>query len=434
MMHLLRLFTTVGLLGLAVMTTPAHAAEGELGQWLRAEALPSLAETLTRHPRFRGETLEIGPLQDGAPARYGTRLTRELERDIRQALLDVPGIRLRPRQGTATVCSSADGIYLGIAVRALHGNRFEVALRFLDRVENLWITGSGALWEGPLTTGQRQAWAQAEAAPGDMIPPLDDTRAVSARLLAELDCLEQRAQRLPELPWRLEPPEDAHLNAVAADLQRRAPGRFTPDADATPLRLAVDPDGRHVSLIGPHAALASVAVRNAAAPLPAVPPGMTAEPAAPAPLGMLAVDAQAVAPTGICTRTRGGRCLEASVQADMPAWSWVFVTFERNGQHRVQLVDCNANATTARTTRTLRFALARDIDDAPVGVYALATGSPAMAMHVARAFTGACERPADPRWIDELDQLASHPEVTWQAHQVSDDETSAWAAADGRRY
>ncbi len=398
------------LLVIVMVSGTAQASAQTLANWLEREAIAEIAETLSRHPRFRGEEIEIGPLHDGVPGAEGTELGAWIEQRITEALLDVPGVQLRSR--SAGCPEDAADVYLGIAIDAAPGGRFHVALRFIDRVEGTWISGVGASWEGYLSRAQREALAARDAVPAPAPAELTDTARIADRMARDLICRARHPGALPPAPWRIEPGRDTRLNALAAELGRRLPKYLSTAGDATPLVLEFDADSGRINLSSGAAILASIAVSTAAMRHPST--GQGDVPARSR--GVPHLEVREVAPQGVCQDIHAGRCLLVTVRAADEVHSRLLLTYRRRGEHRLRVVDC---AGSRHGARRLRIAIDQAIDAAPISVYLLASDDPASSEALDRVLgEGRCDQAADDRWIARIADLDERTALTWQRVQI----------------
>lgn len=190
-------------------STPAAWANGStttsLNTWVSKVAGPELAQTLSRHPKFKGRPLHIG----GFSGEQTSPLANQLQLAIRQQLTDyvlsVRDIKMLPAQDTQcylrrpqsqTTLRSGNELYIGIAVaQATLGqsnNRYLVRIRAFDPSDGHWVGGISLRWQGRLTSTQQKAYRQSitNIEPGSIQAPfrsLSD-RGVIATLQQQLDC------------------------------------------------------------------------------------------------------------------------------------------------------------------------------------------------------------------------------------------------------
>ena len=141
-----------------------------LEAWFDDELEPYLADTLTTHPRFRGEPLAVAVMRGDEPQSAPDSLSRALALRLTRFLQSTPGVNLIWEGGrSAGDCIRREDAHYAVAVDLQQSGpgSHRLAVRALDREEGLWVTGFGREWNGRLTRGQyarsRQAAATAES-------------------------------------------------------------------------------------------------------------------------------------------------------------------------------------------------------------------------------------------------------------------------------
>lgn len=141
-----------------------------LEAWFDDELEPYLADTLTSHPRFRGEPLTVAVMRGDEPQSAPDSLSRALSLRLTRFLQSTPGVNLIWEGGrSAGDCIRREDAHYVLAVDLQQSGpgSHRLAVRALDREEGLWVTGFGKEWNGRLTRGQyarsRQAAATAES-------------------------------------------------------------------------------------------------------------------------------------------------------------------------------------------------------------------------------------------------------------------------------
>jgi hypothetical protein len=444
---------------------------GELGRWIDESVAPELAETLSRHPRFDGQTVRLVTLVSGAPAGAGNALGRAVERRLRQRLLAVDGVRLAadaPRSGCRAPRPVDYLVRLELSPDGGRSARLNVAV--VDVAEAVWVSGISYQWQGRLSAAERRAMRQPVSATnagsaGSPIP-VGDAEAVATALEAELTCLLPR-----DLSGALfvEVPDDDALAGVALALKRKlmvAPlAAITADRGQADWLLSVEgepgsADPRELGLVLRNATgaqpqrVAAVFVAGMAAderlaaraPTPAGPavdpeprtprPRPSADVAAPAPpyssdaasLELLStLRLEPAAREGICDsrRARVNSCVEIGFEVHRPAFLLVLSTQD----HRVVDAPCAAPERSASGSRRFRVRLppgSYAVDQADTGpdagFYVLATTNRRVAERLQQALAtapGQCGT-ADGdtgRWLAGLAaQLERHAsDVSWRA-------------------
>ena len=155
------------LLAMATTGVAADARGATLMTWVDQELAPYVATQLTRHPRFKGETVVFVALDEGTPAPVTDSLTLELRDRLVDALVDVPGVTIGWRSGHgaagrngafADCTRDAVHYYFGLQLTRLIDGRHRVTLRALDAADRSWVTGTGKTWQGRLTRAEKQAY------------------------------------------------------------------------------------------------------------------------------------------------------------------------------------------------------------------------------------------------------------------------------------
>lgn len=180
------------LVSLAVRADPA--LDGDLGQWLDDAVAPALAESLSQHPRFQGQTIRLATVTPDSAARTSHALAEALSRRLRQRLLGVAGVRLavaEPRRSCG-VPQPVDYL-VQIEVAAVESHSARVHVGVIDLAESVWVSGISHQWQGRLSTAERQAMARpvSRGAPGSAANPLPLAQAqqIAEALTSDLSCL-----------------------------------------------------------------------------------------------------------------------------------------------------------------------------------------------------------------------------------------------------
>ena len=148
---------------------PTSRGDSRLDAWVDKELAPYLAEHLSRHPRFKGETVLLVRTEEANVRAEIDDLTREVRSELTEALLDTPGVQLlwRPavppwkhhRSQKPLRCrdeNEAD-YYIGIEAAAAPGGEYRVSVRALDLADRTWVSGFGKQWQGRLSSAERAA-------------------------------------------------------------------------------------------------------------------------------------------------------------------------------------------------------------------------------------------------------------------------------------
>ena len=187
-----------------------------LQEWIKADLTPYLTDKLSEHPRFRKEPILVVKL-DGADVQPDIdELTENMRLEIRDALLDNPGISLPWRPGrkpsrhhrrlSAVDCQGVReaNYYLGIETRRLPDGRHSISVRALDVKGKEWVSGFGMSWQGRLTAAETESLKRSrhdEALRGLRVLPFDQgqTDLAADYLANNLSCLLRQQEQAPEL-------------------------------------------------------------------------------------------------------------------------------------------------------------------------------------------------------------------------------------------
>jgi len=150
-------------------TRDAQGNDSSLQRWLDAELAPYLAEQLSEHPRFKGESVILVRLDgpDIQPDIDG--LTRNLRDQLMDSLLADASVTLpwQPQQQPAQHHRRLDQLqcgrirdanyYIGIEITRSATAQYRVSVRALDIRAGEWVSGFGKNWSGALTTSELRA-------------------------------------------------------------------------------------------------------------------------------------------------------------------------------------------------------------------------------------------------------------------------------------
>ena len=141
----------------------------DLMTWLEQDLSPYLAEKMARDPRFRDQSIMLVKLNGSEIQPEIDKLTRYIRQQIKEDLLDTPGIHLpwqpmrdlpkhhrRLSQIHCRTSSNAD-YYIGVEITSILSNRYQVSVRALDMSEHRWLNGFGMSWQGQLNLEERRA-------------------------------------------------------------------------------------------------------------------------------------------------------------------------------------------------------------------------------------------------------------------------------------
>lgn len=458
-------------LPLAWLTATAWAADGlmagELDAWLEATAA-ELGTTLSRHPRFRGETVRLVSVTAGATDGRSNQLAEAIERRLRQHLLAVEGVRLaldEPRRECQP--PRQIGYLLRVEVGAAGGREGRVHVAVVDVAESVWVSGISHEWQGRLSSAQRAALSApvTRGVPGSAGGPipLQNAADVAQAIKHDLACtLPRNLSGALHVPTPTQPALARVGLALQSELMFEPLAAVTPDRDQARWLLSLeagggdaDADVRELNLTlvdvegGHRQRVASVFVSGALDDAPAqltrppiaesavVTPPPAAEPAAPLPPPPWLSDLtmRPAAPEGICDdrRARINSCVEITFELLEPAYLFVVSTRD----HRVVEAPCDRSPGRAEPgTRRFRvrvppgrYAVESGRTGPDAGFYVIATRERRAARQLGRVLAGASDRcgatpaPAAGVWLDELARVMAGQDdrIAWRALHLAHD-------------
>ncbi|MEM9741520.1 MAG: hypothetical protein AAF918_02425 [Pseudomonadota bacterium] len=165
---------------------------GELGLWLKQSVAPALVERVGSHPRFSGSTIELVALDGDQPTDTTNRLIAGMHDYLRHRLLEQSRARIAWQRSNDCERERPSVYLLGVGVRRLSGNRYQVRIGALDPEEGVWLPGTSFRWQGLLSTADRRLlrdrYRDGTAGSRTLPLPLDDAAAVSNAFVAQLRC------------------------------------------------------------------------------------------------------------------------------------------------------------------------------------------------------------------------------------------------------
>jgi hypothetical protein len=180
---------------------PRHA---DLESWFSRELLPYVERELGTKPRFRNESFRFVVMQEDSPQSEGNALALSLRDRLRDAMSDVPGIRIawqgdHPGVGLVAGSQPLDctrneaNYFIGLELTEDRSGRIEIRVRALDLEERSWVPGFLAEWQGKLTRSQFYEFRRIAADPtfrGERDAPWveSETDLMAAHLAYELGC------------------------------------------------------------------------------------------------------------------------------------------------------------------------------------------------------------------------------------------------------
>jgi len=145
------------------------SSDQDLQGWIDRELVPYLSRQLATHPRFRDEPVLLVSMRGDDIQPHIDDLTRALRRQLKDALLDQPGIRIpweparrenrHHRRLSELRCQSGSRAshYIGIQFTPLVSGDYRVSIRALDLNQREWIAGFGRHWQGRLSQQEQRA-------------------------------------------------------------------------------------------------------------------------------------------------------------------------------------------------------------------------------------------------------------------------------------
>jgi len=189
---------------LTVSVSNAASRPTDLDTWVESDLVPYLRQQLSSLPRFRNESFRFVVLADDKPQSEGTALAMALRDHLRDAVSDLPGIRVawqaeQPGVGlvagaTSLDCTRNDANYfIGIELLENSPGNVTINVRTLDVEERTWVAGLARSWQGAVDVHQRRQLMQYVADPtfrGERHAPWQDseTDLMAADLAYELGC------------------------------------------------------------------------------------------------------------------------------------------------------------------------------------------------------------------------------------------------------
>ncbi len=137
--------------------------EPPLEVWFEEELAPYVADRLTTHPRFRGETVTVATMAGDEPGPAPDSLSRSLAQRLHQVLLSTPGVNVVWDGGArpGDCMRRADAHYvLALDLQQTGPASHRLTVRALDREDGLWVSGFGMEWNGRLSRGQYARFRQ----------------------------------------------------------------------------------------------------------------------------------------------------------------------------------------------------------------------------------------------------------------------------------
>ncbi len=146
----------------------ADARSTSLDVWTDRELIPHITETITSHPRFKGETLMFVVLANNEPAPVSNTLALDLRDRVLESAIDTPHVRIawQQRPHASKGCREDRVDYLiGLELARELSGQYAVTLRALDVAEQNWVGGFGKSWRGRLNARELSLWRATAADP-----------------------------------------------------------------------------------------------------------------------------------------------------------------------------------------------------------------------------------------------------------------------------
>lgn len=155
------LFLLLVLSGASPALTAAPPAS--LEHWLQQRLLPDISQRLSRHPRFKGQAIQVVGIRDntllaemdGLTGYIRQRLIDRLQAETRVRLIQpLPGKPWRHDSRSDTDCPPRNRAQIQITIEvgdAATAGFTRVSVQAIDLVENRWISGFKQVWVGMLS-------------------------------------------------------------------------------------------------------------------------------------------------------------------------------------------------------------------------------------------------------------------------------------------
>lgn len=399
---------------LLLVTANAHASSdvlgGTLGRWLDIDAGPRLLETLSTHPRFRGEAIRIVAMDGGKVSATSNRLVDAVRGTLTRELLDKPGVHIAWDNASEDCQPRREPNYLlGIDIKDAGSRKHQLTLSMVDVNEGVWVAGINLSWRGRLNTTQRRALASPmiNQSPGSIGNPLAAHASDQIARQLSSDALCSFKTRFPGVVFvdHDAPDTDGHRAAVLSEVQQhlgRSTLALTSQRDSAEWLLRIDRDRAGTATerwtLALHDTAAGATVQHLGSVY--VVPGYSAQSvssvahASGATTHLSAFRINEADRKGICRHSEpGAECKEVSIDLFEPAYVMVFYT--RDGE--IDAFGCHDRVEkkgTGTHSYRVQFPLDADTLGRPsAGVYALATTDRKVAQSFNRHFNsapGAC--------------------------------------------
>jgi len=149
----------------------ADSRADDLSTWVSREVVPWLTETLSNHPRFKGEPVRVAVFDGSEEDPTPDLLSSAIADSVESELAHNPDVRLvqsasgpdwdNQRLPTRLPCvPPADAYVVAIGTGPAGGATVAVQVRILDVQESAWVPGAVREWHGQLDSGERRKFRQ----------------------------------------------------------------------------------------------------------------------------------------------------------------------------------------------------------------------------------------------------------------------------------
>jgi hypothetical protein len=189
---------------LASLPSGAASRYADLDAWLANDLTPFVREQLKTHPRFKGESLRFVVLQNGNPLATSNSLALRIRDNLREAVADVPGVRIAWQPDDPHYLSSAGpggvdctmtevNYLIGVEMKLVESGMLAVDIRALDVEDRSVVPDFSISWKGPISSRQYRDFSRTETDltfRGKREAPYDESQTdlLAAHLAHDLGC------------------------------------------------------------------------------------------------------------------------------------------------------------------------------------------------------------------------------------------------------
>lgn len=185
------------------LAAPAVAGPADFDAWLRDDLVPYVREQLAELPRFHSQSFRFVVIEGDRVQSEGSELAMDVRNTLRDAMADVPGIRIvwHAGQGGALVpaagqldCTRGESDYfIGVELQEFSPGSIEVRVRALDIEEQSFVADFNRSWRGKVDGLRRQQLRRIVPDPGfrgERNAPwnVSETDLMAAQLAYQLGC------------------------------------------------------------------------------------------------------------------------------------------------------------------------------------------------------------------------------------------------------